>query len=97
MLQTLCLVHNMHKKTNFVSEQVNLSFNLFILHRLRNKFLELITLLISLDSASWELHPYSRRLCGPMEIRKLTAAPGNRTQDLLIVSPTLLLTTTDTK
>ena len=30
--------------------------NIFILHRLRNKFLQLI--LISLDSASWELHQY---------------------------------------
>ena len=34
-------------------------------HRLRNKFLQLI--LISLDSASWGLHQYSRRMCGPMK------------------------------
>ena len=42
-----------------------LTLNIFILHRLRNKFLQLI--LISLDSASWELHQYSRRMCGPMK------------------------------
>ena len=45
------------------------SLNIFILHRLRNKFLQLI--LISLDSASWELHQYSRRMCGP--IRNLSS------------------------
>ena len=33
---------------------------IFIFHQLRNKFLTLI--LISLDSASWELHQYSRRI-----------------------------------
>ena len=38
---------------------VSLSLNIFILYRLRNKFLQLI--LISLDSASWELHQYSCR------------------------------------
>ena len=32
-------------------ENEQLSLNIFILHRLRNKFLQLI--LISLDSASW--------------------------------------------
>ena len=46
-----------------------LSLNIFILHRLRNKFLQLI--LISLDSASWELHQYSRRMCGPMKNPKV--------------------------
>ena len=61
---------------------------------MRNKFLQLI--LISLDSASWELHQYSRRMCGPMKIPKLTPAPGNRTRDLRIARPTLYLTTTDT-
>ena len=45
------------------------SLNIFILHRLRNKFLQLI--LISLDSASWELHQYSRRMCGPMKNPKV--------------------------
>ena len=50
--------------------------NIFILHRLRNKFLQLI--LISLDSASWELHQYSLRICGPMKISNLTPAPRNR-------------------
>ena len=47
----------------------SVSLNIFILHRLRNKFLQLI--LISLDSASWELHQYSRRKCGPMENPKV--------------------------
>ena len=62
---------------------------------MRNKFLELM--LISLNSASWELHQYSRRMCGPMKISKLTPAPGNRTRDPMIVRPMLYLTTTDTK
>ena len=48
---------------------LSLSLNIFILHRLRNKFLQLI--LISLDSASWELHQYSRRMCGPMKNPKV--------------------------
>ena len=39
--------------------------NIFILHRLRNKFLQLIQ--ISLDSAFWELHQYSHQMCGPMK------------------------------
>ena len=46
------------------SEQL-LSLNIFILHRSRNKLLQLK--LIFLDSASWELHQYSRRMCGPMK------------------------------
>ena len=53
----------------------NLSLNIFISHRLRNKFLQLI--LISLDSASWELHQYSRRVCGPMKNPKVE----NRSRD----------------
>ena len=36
---------------------------------MRNKFLQLI--LISLDSASWELHQYSCRMCGPMKNPKV--------------------------
>ena len=48
-----------------ISVIVYLFLNIFILHRLRNKFLQLI--LISLDSASWELHQYLRRMCGPMK------------------------------
>ena len=36
---------------------------------MRNKFLQLI--LISLYSASWELHQYSRRMCGPMKNPKV--------------------------
>ena len=40
-----------------------------MLHRLRNKFLQLM--LISLDSASRELHRYSRRMCGPMKNPKV--------------------------
>ena len=71
-----------------------LSSNIFILHRLRNKFLQLI--LISYDSASWELHQYSHRMCGPIKIPKLTPAPGTRTRGLMIARPTLYLTTTVT-
>ena len=48
------------------------------LHRLRNKFLQLT--LISLDSASWELHQYSHRICGPMK----NPTPGTRTWDVII-------------
>ena len=66
------------------------SLNIFILHRLRNKFLQLI-----LDSSSWELHQYSRRMCGPMKNPKVET-PGTRTWDLMIARPTLYLTTTDT-
>ena len=53
--------------TTFFSSKSFARFNLniFILHRLRNTFLQLI--LISLDSASWELHQYSHRTCGPMK------------------------------
>ena len=47
----------------------SLSLNIFILHRLRNDFLQLI--LISLHSASRELHQYSRRMCGPMKNPKV--------------------------
>ena len=36
---------------------------------MRNKFLQLI--LISLDSASWELHQYLRQTCGPMKNPKV--------------------------
>ena len=45
-----------------------ISFDIFILYRLRNKFLQHIT--ISLDSASWELHQYLRRLCKTMTSTK---------------------------
>ena len=45
------------------------SLNIFILHRLRNKFVQLI--LIPLDTAFWELHQYSRRMCGPMKNPKV--------------------------
>ena len=57
--------------TTKISEITRLkySLNIFILHRLRNKFLQLI--LISLNSASWELHQYSRRMCGPMKNPKV--------------------------
>ena len=48
---------------------LNSSLNIFILHRLRKKFLQLI--LISLDFASWELHQYSCRMCGPMKNPKV--------------------------
>ena len=60
----------------------------YILHWLRNKFLQLI--LISLDSASWEL-----RLRW-MKIPKLAPTPENGTVGLKIARPTLHLTTTDT-
>ena len=56
------------KKTH-THNMTDLSLNIFILHRLRNKFLQLI--LISLDSASWELHQYSCRMCGPMKNPKV--------------------------
>ena len=46
-----------------------LSLNIFILHRFRNKFQQLT--LISLDSASWELHQYSHRMCEPMKNPKV--------------------------
>ena len=69
---------------------LSLSLNIFILHRLRNKFLQFI--LISLDSASWELHQYSRRMCGPMKNPKVQT----RSWDLMIARPTLYITTTDT-
>ena len=75
--------------------QLSLSLNIFILHPMKNKFLQLI-LIISLDFASWELHLYSSRTYGPMKISKLTPAPGNRTRHLMIGRPTLYLTTTDT-
>ena len=77
-----------------VTQNLILSLNIFILHRLRNKFLQLI--LMFLDSASWELHQYSRRMCEPMKkIQKLTPAPENRTRDLKIAKPTLYLTKID--
>ena len=51
---------------------------------MRNKFLQLI--LISLDSASWELHQYSRRMCGPMKNHKVdfvyTLASANTDQSV---------------
>ena len=62
--------------------------------RTLNKFIQLV--LISLDSASWKLYQYSRRMFGPMKIPKLRPAPGTRTRDFMIVRPTLYLTTTDT-
>ena len=66
------------------------SLNIFILHQLRD------IILISLDSASWKLHQYSRRMCGPMKISKLTPAPRNRTRELMFARPTLYLTIKDT-
>ena len=45
------------------------NLNISILHRLKNRFLQLI--LNSLDSASWELHQYSRRMCGLMKKPKV--------------------------
>ena len=52
---------------------IRFSLSVFILYRLRNKFLQPI--LISLDFDSWELYQYSRRVCGPMKIPKFTPAP----------------------
>ena len=54
-----------------IAEKGEFNLNIFILHRLRNKFLQLILDLISLDSASWELHQYSRRMYGPMKNPKV--------------------------
>ena len=42
---------------------------------LRNRLLHLIT--IYLDSASWEVRQFSRRMYGQMKIPKLTPAPGS--------------------
>ena len=58
---------------------------------MRNKFLQFI--LISPDSASWELAP---NVGANEKIQNLTPAPGNRTLDLKIVRPTLYLKTMDT-
>ena len=68
------------------------SLNIYFLHRLKNKFLQFI--LIYLDSASWELHQYSRRMCGPMKNPKVETL---RTQirNLMIARPTLYPTTTE--
>ena len=71
-----------------------LSLNI-VLHQLRSKFLQFVQ--SSLDSASWELHQYPRRMCGPMKIPKLTRISGNRTRDLVFARPTLFLKITDTK
>ena len=54
------------------------SVNLFMSHRLRNKFLQRI--LISLDSVPG--NQYWRRMYGPMEIPKFTRASVSRTRDL---------------
>ena len=63
----------LHEKFTYLhpenTQSFSLSLNIFILQRLRNKFLQLI--LISLDSASWELHQYSHRMCGPMKNPKV--------------------------
>ena len=48
---------------------LSLNLEILILHRLRNKFLQHI--LISVDSASWELHQSSRRICDPMKNPKV--------------------------
>ena len=52
----------------------NFSLNICILHGLRNKLLHLI--LISIDSAFWELYKYLRRICVPMKILEMTPASG---------------------
>ena len=72
VLNLIYLFSECREKCNFSNNSSNvlsLSLNIFILHRLRNKFLQLI--LISLDSASWELHQYLRRMCGPMKNPKV--------------------------
>ena len=72
--QDLFIVKDVCAASYSVSEVYKpFSLNIFILHRLRNKFLQLI--LISLDSASWELHQYSRRMCGPMRNPKVETRP----------------------
>ena len=65
------LTHNRtHLRSHcHICDHVWFSLNMFILHRLRNKFLQLI--LFSLDSASWELHQCLRRRCGPMKNPKV--------------------------
>ena len=69
--------------------------NIYILHQLRNKFLQLI--LISLNSASSELHQYSNRMYGPLKkSQSQHPLPRNRTWDLKIARLALYLTTKDT-
>ena len=66
----VCKLFQFRKSLKFVVwEGLKKSLNIFILHRLRNKFLQLT--LTSLDSASWELHQNSRRMCGPMKNPKV--------------------------
>ena len=47
-------------------------------------------------SRFWEVHQYSRQMCGPMKIQKLTPIPGIRTRELEIARPMLYLMTMDT-
>ena len=63
-------------------------FKTFNLHQLRNKFLQLI--LISLNSASWELHQYWHWMCGPM--KNPVVETGSWTRDIMIAKLTLNLT-----
>ena len=53
------------------------------------KFSFLLRILISLHSAFWEIHCYSRRMCGPIKFPKLTPAARNRTWDLMIAKSML--------
>ena len=52
-----------------ISSKQNVKFKHIYFTSIENKFLQLI--LISLDSASWELHQYLCRMCGPMKIPKV--------------------------
>ena len=61
-------IHKPFSRTFYV---LSLSLSIFILHRLRNKFLQLTGILISLDFASWELHRYSCRIRGTMKNPKV--------------------------
>ena len=77
-----------------VTVTLTFSVNILIIHRLRNKFLQII--LISLDSASWELHQYPHRMCGPMknpEVETLSRDSNSRPYDC---KADALFTTTDT-
>ena len=58
-----------------LSQWLSSIFNLSILHRLKNNFLQLT--LISVKSASWTLTQYAHWMCWPMNFPKLTIILGN--------------------
>ena len=73
-----------------------LSLNIFILHRLRNKFLQLSYTKLSRFCFLGTTPALAPNVWANEKIPKLTPAPMNRTQDLKTARPTLYLLTTDT-